>query len=208
LREVLADRGHRVLVPAFDITETDKGAAWHAEKLAGELRLSGSEPSDVVCLAHSAGGMFLPVLASIWPPRLMIFLAALVPRPGISVIDQFRADPSMFQPDWVGKDPMIDDVALEFVYHDCPQDRINWALSTRLDFYAKRAMEEPCPLTSWPSVPSAYVVCADDRTINPAWQRRTAREELGVEPFELPGGHCPHVSRPEMLAGILENCTM
>ena len=29
-------------------------------------------------------------------------------------------------------------------------------------------------------------------------------ELLGVEPFELPSGHCPNVSRPEALADILE----
>jgi len=41
-------------------------------------------------------------------------------------------------------------------------------------------------------------------TITPAWQRRAARELLGVEPVELPGGHCPHVSQPEVLADLLE----
>ena len=121
LTEHLEDRGHRVLTPAFRVSETDKGAAWHAETLANELSRNRCQPSEVVCVAHSAGGMFLPLLANIWQPRHMVFLAALIPRPGISIIDQFRADPSMFQPAWVGKDPMDDDVALEFVYHDCPE---------------------------------------------------------------------------------------
>ena len=150
--------------------------------------------------------MFLPALADIRPVRHMVFLAALVPRPGISIIDQFRADPSMFQPAWVGKNRMNDDVALEFLYHDCPPERVDWALSTRVDFYARRAMGELCPLTTWPCIPTTYIVCADDRTTSADWQRRAAREWLGVEPIELPGGHCPHVSRPEALADILENC--
>ena len=207
LTEHLEERGHYVTSPAFRVDETDKGAGWHAQALVEELRQIVYQPSEVVCVAHSAAGMFLPLLANIWHPRLMVFLAALVPRPGISIIDQFRADPSMFQPAWIGKNPMNDDVALEFLYHDCPRDRIDWALSTRVDFYAKRAMEEPCPLTSWPSIPSAYIVCADDRTISPAWQRKAARELLSVEAVELPGGHCPHVSRPEALAHLLESCT-
>lgn len=204
LSEHLENRGHRVLTPAFRVTETDKSAAWHAQALAEDLGRSSYPSSEVVCVAHSAAGMFLPLLATIWPPRQMVFLAALIPRPGVSIIEQYRADPSMFQPGWVGKDPMNDDVALEFVYHDCPRDRIDWALSTRLSFHAKRAMEEPCPLAAWPSIPAAYIVCADDRTLSPAWQRKAAREWLGIEPFELPGGHCPNVSRPEALADILE----
>jgi pimeloyl-ACP methyl ester carboxylesterase len=35
------------------------------------------------------------------------------------------------------------------------------------------------------------------------WQRKAARDLLGVEPVELPGGHCPHVSRPDALADAL-----
>ena len=53
---------------------------------------------------------------------------------------------------------------LNFVYHDCPRDRLDWALSTQLVFYAKRAIEEPCPLRAWPFVPSTYLVCSDDFT--------------------------------------------
>lgn len=206
LSEQLEDRGHGVLRPAFRVAETDKGAAWHAEHLVNQLRQSGHRSSEVVCVAHSAGGMFLPLVAQRWPPRRMVFLAALVPRPGISIIDQYRADPSMFEPAWVGKDPMDDDVALEFLYHDCPPDRIDWVLSTRLSFYAKRAMEEACPLATWPAIQSSYIVCRDDRTIRPAWQRKAAREWLAVDPIELPGGHCPHVGRPEALASVLEKC--
>ena len=194
----LERRDHRVLTPAFQVSRTDEGAAWHAETIVNALDRSGMNPADVVCVAHSA------LIAERWSPRRMVFLAAVVPRPGVSIIEQYRADPSMFNPAWVGQNPLEDRVALDFVYHDCPPDRLDWALSTRLVFYAKRAMEEPCPLRSWPAVPSTYVVCSDDRTITPAWQRKAARELLGVEPIELPGGHFPHVSRPDALADVLE----
>jgi pimeloyl-ACP methyl ester carboxylesterase len=204
LKEELEARGHCVLTPAFHLDATDTGAAWHADTLVEALRSSGHEPADTVCVAHSASGMYLPLVAERWPHRRMVFLAALVPRPGISILEQHRADPSMFNPAWIGKKPTDDAVALEFVYHDCPPDRLTWALSTRIFFYAKRALEEPCPMTRWPSVPASYIVCADDRTITPGWQRRAAREWLCVEPVELSGGHCPHVSRPEVLAEVLE----
>jgi pimeloyl-ACP methyl ester carboxylesterase len=64
-------------------------------------------------------------------------------------------------------------------------------------------MTETFPLAALPDVPSSYIVCADDRTISPAWSRRTARERLGVEAVELPGGHCPYLSRPAHLADVL-----
>lgn len=200
----LERRGHRVLTPAFQVDRTNEGLAWHAETIVNALNRSGVNPPNVVCVAHSASGMYLPLIAERWSPRRMVFLAALVPRPGVSVTEQYRADPSMFNPAWVGQNPLDDKVALNFVYHDCPPDRLDWAMTTRLMFYAKCALEEPCPLRVWPHVPSTYIVCADDRTIAPQWQRKAARELLGVEPVELPGGHCPHVSRPEALADVLQ----
>ena len=109
--------------------------------------------------------------------------------------------------DRIGKNPMVDDVALAFPYHDCPPERIDWVMSTRIDFYAKRAMEEPCPLVTWPLIPSSYLLCSGDRTINPAWRRKASREWLGVDAIELPCGHCSNVSRPEVLAEALERCS-
>jgi pimeloyl-ACP methyl ester carboxylesterase len=204
LVQELERRGHRVLIPAFQVSRTDEGLAWHADTIVQALNDSGLNPADVICVAHSASGIYLPLIAERWSPRRMVFLAAVVPCPGRSFIEQFRADPSMFNPAWVGQNPMEDQVAVDFVFHDCPPDRLDWAMSTRIMFYAKRAIEERCPLRGWPAVPSAYIVCADDRTITPAWQRKAARELLGVEPVELPTGHCPHVSRPEPLADALE----
>ena len=203
MRELQA-RGHDVITPAMHLDATDEGAVWHAESLVEQIRPNCRDLADLVCVAHSASGMYLPLVAERLSPRRMAFLAALIPRPGISILDQYRADPSMFNPEWIGKDSMVDEVALHFVYHDCPPSRLTWALSTRVSFHAKVAMEEPCPLAIWPPVPSAYIACADDRTISPAWQRKACREWLGIESVELPGGHCPHVSRPEQLADVLE----
>ena len=38
------------------------------------------------------------------------------------------------------------------------------------------------------------IVCAEDRVVDPAWSRRVARDRLGVEPIELPGGHSPFLA--------------
>ena len=203
LADELERRGSGAITPAFDLARTDQSAAWHAATIVEALERSGLEPPDTVCVAHSAAGMYLPLIAERWRPRRMVFLAALVPRPGLSIIEMARADPSMFNPAWAGKNPTDDQVALDFVFHDCPPECLAWALSTRVFFYAKRALEEPCPLKAWPSVPASYIACAEDRTLTPAWQARVAREWLGVEPIVLPGGHSPHVSRPGALADAL-----
>lgn len=199
----LERRGHSAITPAFQVDRTDEGAAWHADTVVETLKNSSLKPADVICVGHSASGMYLPLVAERWLPRRMVFLAAVIPRPGVSVMDQVRNDPSILNPAWVGQNPMDDEVALEFVFHDCPPSRLDWALSTRIYFYARRAMEEPCPLTAWPRVPASYIACLEDRTITPTWQLKASREWLGVEPVEIQSGHCPNVSQPEKLADIL-----
>jgi hypothetical protein len=40
--------------------------------------------------------------------------------------------------------------------------------------------------------------------INAAWVRSAARERLGVEAHELPGGHSPFLGRPIEMVDLLE----
>ena len=44
------------------------------------------------------------------------------------------------------------------------------------------------------------ILGTEDRLVNPDWSRRVARERLGVEPVELPTGHFPMITHPELLA--------
>jgi hypothetical protein len=37
------------------------------------------------------------------------------------------------------------------------------------------------------------------------WQRGLVRERLGIEPDEMPGGHCVALSRPAELVELLES---
>jgi len=174
-----------------------------ATRRAAAESLSSSE--EAVVVAHSASGLFLPLVAPLVPTKLMLFLAAAIPIPGMRFLDQFTPDPTvMFNPEWIGQNPVEDDaVALKFLFHDCSPEVATWALTTRVDWYPQRLYEEPCPLSDWPDVPSQYILCQEDRTVRPEWGRRAARERLGVEAIELPGGHCPHVSRPWELADLL-----
>jgi pimeloyl-ACP methyl ester carboxylesterase len=89
------------------------------------------------------------------------------------------------------------------MYGDCTEADARWAFE-RLRPQETAAYREPSSLAALPDVPSAYVVCAEDRIVAPAWSRRAARERLGVEPIELPGSHSPYLSRPGELAELLD----
>jgi pimeloyl-ACP methyl ester carboxylesterase len=143
--------------------------------------------NDVTVVAHSASGLFLPLV----PAQRLVFLAALIPQPGISLLDQLKASPQMLSPEWLGKNPVGDNqIAHRFLFHDCAPETAAGALTTLRLTNARQAMIEICPLKAWPAIPSTYILCTGDRTIQPEWSRHAARERLGCEALELPGGHC------------------
>jgi pimeloyl-ACP methyl ester carboxylesterase len=59
---------------------------------------------------------------------------------------------------------------------------------------------EPWPLESWPEVQTRVLAPTGDRLFPLEFQRRVARERLGLEIDEIPGGHLPMLSRPVELA--------
>jgi hypothetical protein len=62
---------------------------------------------------------------------------------------------------------------------------------------------EVADFDAWPQAETMSIVCAEDRVVNPTWSRRIARDRLGVEPIDLPGGHSPFLARPAALADVL-----
>jgi pimeloyl-ACP methyl ester carboxylesterase len=194
--------GHEAVRMNLPDNEPDAGATRYAEVIADCIP---PHRSDAIVVAHSASGLFLPFVLNYREVGRLVFLAAVVPKPGVSLLDQLRAEPDMLNPKWLGKDPTKDpQIARRFLFHDCPPEVTEWALTTLRLTYARGAMSEIYPGPGWPDVPMSYIVCADDRTVQPGWSRRIARERLGVEAVELPGGHCPHVSRPGELARVLD----
>ena len=197
----LRRRGHEVLLADLPAGVTQLPWQDYADAI---LTACGSA-KDIILVGASMSGIFLPLVASQSNHiSKMVFEAALIPSLGISPLQMVRSDPSMFNPAWIGKDPTRDHtVAREFLFHDCSPEVTEWAITTLRLMVPMRVLNEPIPIHAWPTTSSVYIVCRDDRTIQPDWSRRKARELLGVEALELPGGHCPHVSRPAELADLL-----
>ena len=197
----LEQRGHETVRMNLPTSEPEASATRYAEVIAESLP---AEREDVIVVAHSASGLFLPLVAVERRVRRLVFLAAVIPQIGKSLRDQLNEDKTMFNPEWLGKDPTKDEqLARQFLFHDCSPEAADWALSTISSLFARKAILEVCPLNEWPDVPSSYILCAGDRSIQPQWSRRAARERLGVEAIEVPGGHCPYISRPDHLADVL-----
>jgi len=194
------ERQHQsVITPELPADEATAGATRFADVIAASIQ----ETEHPIVVAHSASGWFLPLVAGRRRVQRLVFLAAAIPRLGMSFLELLKAEPDMINPAWLGKDPRVEAVADEFLFHDCPPDRRSWAHATIRVVNARQVMVERYPLEQWPEAPVSCIVCAEDRTIQPSWSRRIAKSQLRVEPLELPGGHCPYVSRPRKLTEML-----
>jgi pimeloyl-ACP methyl ester carboxylesterase len=201
----LEARGH--VVAATDLPK--HAPEWGLGDYASEIVRSLPGPQPVV-VAHSFSGVFLPLVAQVRDCALLVFLAAVIPEPGKSVREQFAEDPGMFSPDWIEAGRRWFDgsqregLAREFLFHDCDDETLPWALGTLEVFDTRHLVTQPAPFTSWPSAPAVAIVSTQDRTLTADWGRRLSRLVWGREPVEIPAGHCPHVSQPGEIARILE----
>lgn len=175
-------------------TATDYGQAVAAEQSGAGI--------DVV-VAHSGSGLLLPAIAAATHATVQVYLAAFVPNGSGSLVDELNDGATdVFNADWIGVDPTAsEEDARRFLFHDCTSDIVEWAVTTLRLFmptavYSERVQQSPM-------VPAMAIVPEGDRTLRPQWMIAAARDRLGVEATIVPGGHCPHVSRPRDIARIL-----
>jgi pimeloyl-ACP methyl ester carboxylesterase len=77
-------------------------------------------------------------------------------------------------------------------------------LADRLRPQPQSVFDQPYPRAAPPDPPSALIYAREDELFDDRWSRWIARNLLGVEPIELPGGHFPMLEHPARLADALE----
>ena len=208
--ETGGDRVVAVDLPSDDATATFET---YAEVVVRALEAEGEE---VVLVGHSLAGLAIPLVAARRPVSRLVYLCALVPVPGRSFAEQLSIEPDtmlpeyragMSEPDDEGRTRWEDEeVARNVLYADCGEGDARAAFE-RLRPQAQTPYAEPCPIEAFPSTPCTYVVCGEDRIVNPDRSRSIARERLDAELIELPGSHSPFLSRPDELAAVLHERT-
>jgi len=206
----LEARGHFAVAPDLPCDDTAAGCEEYAEVVLDAL---GDADDDVVVVGHSLGGLTAVLVAAERPVARLVYLCALVPRPGGRVFDIEDGEPPMYSPGFGGA-PEEDEAerswwpaaaAVEQLYADVPADLAREAAS-RLRPQARPVVRRPCALAELPAVETVSIVARDDAAISPEWSRWTARTRLGIEPVEIDGGHFPMLTRPAELAELLYRC--
>ncbi|WP_323102229.1 alpha/beta hydrolase [Intrasporangium sp. YIM S08009] len=203
---ILAAAGHGTTAPDLPCDDLDAALAANADAAVAALPVDAGE---VVVVGHSLGALLAPLVALRVPTRRMVMVAGVVGAPGRSLESLASEDADRDLPlhspdlefDAEGRFRFTDAGARRVLYHDCPSEVADAAIA-RLRF--QRSMwREVAPFDAWPQVETLSVVCAEDRVVSPDWSRRVARDRLGVEPIDLPGGHSPFLTRPADVADIL-----
>jgi len=201
----LGERGHEVVVPDLPSEDTELGLGDYADTIERAL----GDADDVVVVPHSLGGLVGPVVAARRQLRTLVYVCALVPEPGLSFSDQLAASEERVllfeggrEVDDQGRSHWPDpDTTASTMYPDLSPEDARWAVE-HLRRQAQKSQGEISPAPP-PGLRTESIVGAYDRLVSPAWSRRVARERLGVEPVDIPTGHFPMITHPELLADEL-----
>jgi pimeloyl-ACP methyl ester carboxylesterase len=192
--------GHHVITMDLPVDDVDAGLMDYARVVADAIR---QVAGPVVLVGHSMAGMVVPVVPVLHPVNAIIYLCATFPawiapaEPGGGIPSMLSIPSEVMVPDDKGRVVMSPVAARRYFFHDYPDDVTQWAVA-RLRPQALAFLSEQPPVSDRPQVPSAFILCTDDRSVDAQWARWTAAEHLETVPFELPGGHSPFLSRPSM----------
>jgi pimeloyl-ACP methyl ester carboxylesterase len=196
--------GHEVVAVDLPCDDDSAGLAEYADTVVTAV---GERRTNVVVVAQSMGGFTAPLVCDRLDVRMIVLVAAMVPRPGESPgewwsntgWEEARGDLARRYGDPGGDDF---DVVGTF-FHDVPDDVTAEAMARGETAQSGTPFEKPWPLDAWPDVPTRFLLCRDDRFFPAEFQRRVVKERLGITPDEMDGGHLPALAHPKELAARL-----
>ena len=188
--------GHEAI--AVDLPGDDKraGLAAYADIVIGAI----AERSDVILVAQSLGGFTAPLVCAHAPVRKLVFVNAMIPKPGETAGAWWGATGASEARERAAVRAGYArefDVATYFL-HDVPQDVLRAGPEQPRE-EADAVFGEPCRFEAWPDIPIHVLAGRDDRFFPIDFQRRVARERLGKEVDEIAGGHLVALSNAEEL---------
>jgi alpha-beta hydrolase superfamily lysophospholipase len=190
----LRQRGDDTLAPDLPCDDDSAGLAEYADTV---VKAIGARRGLIVA-AQSFGGFTAPLVAARVPVDRLVLVAGMIPAPG-EAPDDWPAN--------TGFDEVMGRQAQRYsgadlVYQDVPP-----ALAEQARRNARAQSDTPgrapWPLDAWPSVPTRFVLCTEDRFFPPEFMRRVVADRLGVVPDEIAAGHAVALSRPKELASLL-----
>jgi pimeloyl-ACP methyl ester carboxylesterase len=200
LAPLLEQAGHRAI--AVDLPGADETAG--LPEYADLVEQAAGDADDVVLVAQSLGGFTAAVVAARRPVRGIVFVNAMIPNPGETpgqwgdAVDSGTARIEAAEQFGYSTDFDIE----TYFLHD-----VDPAVAAEGEPYqrpeADIVFESVCNFDRWPDVPIRALAGAEDRLFPAEFQRRVARQRLGIDADVLPGGHLMALSNAPAVADYL-----
>jgi hypothetical protein len=197
---LLRQAGHEAIAVDLPGDDPAAGLPEYADLVVGAI----GGRSDVVLAAQSLGGFTAPLVAARVPVASLVFVNAMIPRPGETPGAWWGNtgwDGARVAAAERGGYGTEVDLAVYFL-HDVPPD-VAAAGEPYQRPEADVVFGSACDFTAWPPVPIRAVAGADDRFFPAGFQQALARDRLGIEADVLPGGHLIALAQPARLASYL-----
>lgn len=193
---LLEAAGHTAVAVELPSGDPDAGLDAYADAAVTALGDGGAARHDVVVVAQSLGGFTAPVVADRIGAAGLVFVAAIIPRPGETCGEWWDAT------GWSAQrgDRAMDDEH-DFL-HDVPAD-VKAELLTSDFEQTDRIFADRFPLAALPAIPTRAIAATEDRFFPLEFMERQIRERLGIEPEHVVSGHLPALANPGGLAALL-----
>jgi pimeloyl-ACP methyl ester carboxylesterase len=202
----LTAAGLRVAAPQLPLGQTDARVRDYVSSAIGQAGAS----SVGLVVGHSLAGILLEPLALQCRVQSLMYLTAFVPQPGVSLREQWTAQPPLILPGWsraVAADPSgvtswtHINTAVDYLMNDCPPDAARaTAAQLRPQAWTLTRDIHHTPLTT----PSTVVTASRDRLLDSSELRHSA-ERIDVKRFaEIEADHMPMISHPRQLAELIQ----
>ena len=197
---LLEAAGHEAI--AVDLPGADESAG--LPEYTGLVAAAIGSRRDVVLVAQSMGAFTAPMVCARVPVDLLVLLNAMIPRPGETPGQWWGNTGSEEAQVAAARDggyPAEIDLESYFL-HDLPAEVIaSGQVSGQPE--ADIAFGQPCAIDRWPLVPTRIISGRDDRLFPLEFQRRVAKDRLGLDADVIPGGHLAALSYPAELTAQL-----
>ena len=199
--ERLQADGYNVTAPQFPMTTLADNVA----RLREALDLQNG---PTIVAGHSYGGQIMTALGTDAPNVVgLVYIAAFGLDEGESIgalLSQGPVTPALAHLSidkqgfaWLSEDDFVNHFAADV---DPVKAKVMYAVQQAL---AASALGDVMGLPAWKSLPTWYLVAADDQAIPPDAERQFARR-MGATTVEVPSSHVAMVSHPDDVVKLIE----
>jgi pimeloyl-ACP methyl ester carboxylesterase len=199
--ERLQADGYHVSSPQFPLTSL-------ADDVARLRQVLDHQDGPTIVAGHSYGGQIMTALGTDVPNVAgLVYIAAIAPDQGESLgallsqgpvtpaLEHLFTDKQGFS--WLSEDDFVNHFAADV---DPRKAKVMYAVQQGL---ATSILGDVMGVPAWKTLPSWYLVAADDQALPPDAERMFA-SRMGAVTIEIPSSHVPMVSHPGDVTQLIE----